>query len=417
MNIAVIGGGISGLTAAHLLSEQHSVTLFEANDYVGGHTATKDVELGGQSYAVDTGFIVFNDWTYPNFIKLMAKLGIDSQPSSMGFSVTTVDQSLEYCGSGLNAMFSDRKNLFNPKFLGMIRDILRFNKTAKNDLDNDRIPAGLSLLDYVRQENFGELFLRGYIFPMASAIWSSSARTVEQFDALFFIRFFKNHGLLNINDRPQWRVVKGGSRSYVPAITQSFKDRIHTATPVRKIKRDDEGVFIKTDQADHRFDKVVIAAHSDQALAMLEDPDDSESDVLSSIPYSENSVILHTDTGVLPRQKRAWSSWNYLIDGQEREAPVLTYNMNILQSLDSPDTLCVTVNGDRHIAEEKVINRFTYAHPQFSVEGMRAQKEWSSINGKRNTCYCGAYWANGFHEDGVLSGIRAAESLGAKWTL
>ena len=411
MKIGIVGSGISGLTVANRLSSNHDITVFESEPLIGGHTATRDVEIQGQEFAVDTGFIVYNDWTYPNFIQLMSRLGIESQTTEMGFSVTAVDGTLEYCGSSLNAIFSDRKNLINPAFLGMVRDIVRFNKKSVKDLSNGHIVPGQTLRDYLREGKFGKLFIDGYIVPMACAIWSASSSTVEDFEALFFIRFFRNHGLLNINDRPQWRVLKNGSRSYLPAITEPFKKRIHTGTPIRRITRAENGVRVNTDSAEHHFDHVVIACHSNQALSILGDADSAEREVLSAIPYSDNTVTMHTDTTVLPRRKRAWSSWNYLIRNNNRGKPILTYNMNILQSLAAPETICVTVNGDRHIDPNKILARFSYAHPQFSVASIKAQKKWSTINGTRKTWFCGAYWGSGFHEDGVTSGIRIAESI------
>ena len=411
MKIGIVGSGISGLTAGNQLSPNHDVTVFESEPVIGGHTATKDIEIQGREFAVDTGFIVYNDWTYPNFIQLMEKLGIESQTTEMGFSVSAIDGTLEYCGSSLNAMFSDRKNLINPAFLGMVRDIMRFNKKSLKDLADNRIVAGQTLRDYLQAGNFSKLFVNGYIIPMACAIWSSSSSAVEDFEALFFIRFFKNHGLLNINDRPQWRVLKNGSRSYLPAITQSFKNKIHTATPIRRITRSESGVKVSTDSAEHHFDHIVIACHSDQALSILGDADVAEREILSAIPFSDNTVTMHTDASVLPRRKRAWASWNYLIRNNNKGKPILTYNMNMLQGLAAPETICVTVNGDRHIDPDKILGRYSYAHPQFSVASIKAQKNWSTINGNRNTWFCGAYWGNGFHEDGVTSGIQVTKAI------
>ena len=411
MKIAIIGSGVSGLTAANLLSTDHDLTIFESESVIGGHTATRDVQIGEEEFAVDTGFIVYNDWTYPNFIHLMDRLGVKSQATDMGFSVTTTDGGLEYCGSSLNALFSDRANLVNPSFLKMVWDIVRFNKKAISDLSNDRIVKGQTLTDYLKEGDFGKLFINGYIIPMACAIWSSSSSTVEDFEALFFIRFFKNHGLLNINNRPQWRVLKNGSRSYLPAIVEPFKNRIHTDTPVRGVIRFKDNIKVITDSAEHSFDHAIMACHSDQALSILGDANSEEREVLSAIPYSDNTVTMHTDTSVLPRQERAWASWNYMIRNENKGKPILTYNMNILQGLTAPETICVTVNGDRHINPDKILGRYSYAHPQFTVDGINAQKNWSSINGQNRTWFCGAYWGNGFHEDGVTSGIRVAEAI------
>ena len=410
MNIAVIGSGISGLTAAHLLSEKHHITLFEANDYIGGHTATKDIEIQGKQYAVDTGFIVYNDWTYYNFIDLMTRHNIPSLPTEMGFSVSAQNKTLEYCGNNLNTLFSDRRNLLRPEFWGMLKDIIRFNIKAKKDLENNRIEPGLTLFEYLQSRCFGQMFVNGYIIPMACAIWSSSSRVVKDFEALFFLRFFKNHGLLNLNNRPQWRVLQNGSRSYISALIAPFKNNIHTSTPVTKITRSEDHVSVHWSENCQLFDQVIIATHSDQALSLLDDADENEKEILSGIDYNDSSVLLHTDSSLLPRKKRAWSSWNFLLQ-EDNEKPVLTYNMNILQRLKCPETICVTINGDTLIDPKKVLGHYHYAHPQFSADTVRYQHRWSEINGDRRTWFCGAYWNNGFHEDGVVSGIRVAESL------
>ena len=415
MKIAIIGTGISGLTAAYLLHRHHDITVYEANDYIGGHTATIDVEIDGEEIAVDTGFIVYNDWTYPNFIKLMERLGVESQPTEMGFSVTTRHQrnnyNFEYCGSTIGSLFADRRQLINPAFLGMVRDIVRFNKRAKRDLAGNSIPADLPLHRYLAQGAYGRYFLDYYIIPMVSAIWSASTAQVADFDTLFFVRFFANHGLLNISDRPQWRVLKGGSRSYIDPMTHGFRQKIRLSEPVREVRRSPEHVHLTTDRDSEKFDQVIFACHSDQALEMLADSDNKEQSLLNAIPYRDNSVILHTDRNLLPTRENAWASWNYLLDGTESSQPVLTYNMNILQGFTSKEPVCVTVNGDQHIDPDKIIRQFNYAHPQFGRESMAAQKDWEQLNGRNRTWYCGAYWRNGFHEDGVVSALPVAEAL------
>lgn len=415
MNIAVVGSGISGLTAAYLLSRRHRVTLFERNNYVGGHTATRDVELDGRKYAVDTGFIVYNRRTYPQFCKLLAPFGLPEVKTSMGFSVTTPDRSLEYCGSGLNALFARRRNLLRPLFLEMLVDIARFNARARRDYIAGTIDAGSSLETYLDSGNYGSLFREAYILPMAAAIWSCPRATVKQFQALFFIRFFINHGLLNLRNRPDWLTLANGSRTYITPLAAPFRDRLHTGVAVRMIRRATDHVLLRTEQAEHRFDQVVLATHSDQALALLHDADAQERRLLRAIPYRANAMTLHTDTSVLPVSRRAWTSWNYLLDPNKQDQPVLTYNMNILQRLDAPQTLCVTVNGEDYLDEDRIIERFSYSHPQFSAASIKAQQEWASINGVRRTWYCGAWWRNGFHEDGVVSGIKVAERLGVTW--
>ena len=414
MKIAIIGAGISGLTSAYLLHRHHDIHLYEHNDYIGGHTATVDIEFDGKSHAIDTGFIVCNDWTYPNFLKLMDVLSVETQVSEMGFSVTSRHESgndFEYCGSSLNGLFADRRNLANPKFLAMLLDISRFNRIARADYQGNNIKPGVSLEKYLLAYSFGEYFREKYIVPMASAIWSASTSQVYTFDALFFVRFFFNHGLLNIRNRPQWRVVKGGSREYVTPLVASFRDKIRLGTPARTVKRSGNDVTITSDLGEEKFDQVVFACHSDQALKMLEMPTDLERKILGAIPYRPNSVILHSDESLLPRRKTAWASWNYLLDGNQIEKPVLTYNMNMLQGIKCKKTFCVTVNAEEHIYPGKVIRKYNYSHPQLGAESVDAQNSWDEINGKLNSWFCGAYWGNGFHEDGVVSAQRVANSL------
>ncbi|MET0377359.1 MAG: FAD-dependent oxidoreductase [Spongiibacteraceae bacterium] len=437
--IAVVGTGIAGLAAAYRLAPTCDITVFEASDAIGGHTATVDVLVDGVAYAIDTGFIVFNDWTYPNFIALMDELGVASQPSEMGFSVNCPRSGFEYCGSSLNGLFAQRRNLLRPQFWRMLADILRFNREALRVLDADSPDAGLTLGEYLRRNHYSDYFCERYLVPMGAAIWSSSTRAMRDFPLLFFVRFFRNHGLLSVSERPQWRVLTGGSRSYLTPLTASYRERILTSTPVRAIRRDDDGVDVVTDRfGEQRFDQVVIATHADQALALLSDASAAEREVLGAIPYRNNRVVLHTDARVLPRRQRAWASWNYEL-GVDGEAPaVLTYNMNILQGLNAPHTFCVTLNpGERNPGEsnpaasnlhelkreqpdrsaridpKKILGEFNYAHPVFTAAGMLAQARWAEINGRQRTWFCGAYWHNGFHEDGVVSGLRVAQALGA----
>ena len=413
MRIAIIGSGISGLTAAHLLHRKHDITLFEADDRLGGHTATVDVDENGRKLAIDTGFIVFNDWTYPNFIRLIRSLGVSAQPTEMGFSVCDPVLDFEYAGNNLNSLFAKRSCLFSPGHWRMLKDIVRFNREAVRDWEQGAVDESTTLGDYLQQNNYSREFSDRYLIPMGSAIWSASLAQMREFSVGFFIRFFINHGLLNIFNRPQWRVIKGGSRSYIEPMVAPFADRISLQTPVASVMRQGEGVEVVTAQGEClEFDAIVFACHSDQALACLRDASPSERDVLGSIPYASNSVVLHTDTTLLPRRRRSWASWNYRLQGGENRLPVLTYNMNILQDLESAETYCVTLNADNAIDPAKVIGRYEYAHPQFSVAGMRAQQRWQEINGVNRTWFCGAYWANGFHEDGVTSALRVCEALG-----
>jgi predicted NAD/FAD-binding protein len=421
LKISVIGTGIAGLTSAYLLSRRHQVTVFEANPVIGGHTATVDVDVDNRRYAIDTGFIVYNDWTYPSFIRLLDELGVANQPTEMSFSVNRQRGDFEYSGNNLNTLFAQRRNLFNPQFWRMLSDILRFNKEAEADLLGGRIDPAATLGNYLRRRGYGDYFIWRYLVPMSAAIWSASTQSILDFPLQFFLRFLKNHGLLSIDQRPQWRVVRGGSRSYLAPLIAPLQDRIHVATPVRSIQRKSEGVVIDSERfGAQQFDQVVIATHSDQALTLLNDASAAERTILGAIPYRNNTVILHTDASVLPRRRRAWASWNYHLGGAQQghlqqDSAVLTYNMNILQSITAPETFCVTLNNDAAIDPEKILRRFNYAHPVFTLASADAQQRWSEINGVNRTWFCGAYWRNGFHEDGVVSATRVCAALGVVW--
>ncbi|MBR2513310.1 MAG: FAD-dependent oxidoreductase [Halomonas sp.] len=412
--IAIIGSGISGMAAGWYLSAQHEVTLFEADSRLGGHTATMDVEVDGKPYAIDTGFIVFNDWTYPHFQRLLETLGVPSQATEMSFSVHETDVDFEYNGHTLGSLFAQRSNLLRPAFYRLLRDILRFNKQATADLESQRLPSEMTLGEYLDQNGYGQTFQRRYLLPMGAAIWSASIGDLRAFPLAFFVRFFRNHGLLSVNHRPQWYTLVGGSRGYIPNLTAPYASRIHLNTPVTRITRSDTGVMVTTAQGTQHFDHVVLACHADQALAMLGDPTPAERDILGAMPYQDNEVVLHTDTALLPRRQRAWASWNYRLDGRGAEERVsVTYNMNILQRLESGTTFCVTLNDSASIDPGKVLGRYTYAHPQFTLAGQAAQQRHSEISSSaRRTHFCGAYWRNGFHEDGVWSALRVAQALG-----
>ena len=411
MNVAIIGSGISGLSCAHYLSTMHNVTVFEAGKQIGGHTATVDVQLGTRRYAIDTGFIVFNDWTYPNFIALLDELGVSSKPTTMGFSVHDERSGLEYSGTNLNTLFAQRGNLLSWRFLTMVRDILRFNKKSIQDLDSGAVNDAQTLGEYLERNRYSESFQKHYLTAMGSAIWSADCATILDFPLSFFLRFFRNHGLLSVSERPQWRVIEGGSREYLRPLCQRFEERIHTGCAVRRIKRHAAGVTLElADGTSRHFDQVVVATHSDQALALLDEPSPAEQDVLEALPYQANDVVLHTDTRLLPRNRKTWSSWNYSLGVDDRRA-VVTYNMNILQGIEAPETFCVTLNNTAAINPHKILGQFKYDHPVFSLEGIAAQQRWGEINGCRNTWYCGAYWHNGFHEDGVTSALRVANAL------
>ncbi|MBL4835152.1 MAG: FAD-dependent oxidoreductase [Pseudomonas sp.] len=412
MRIAIIGSGISGLVCGHLLARSHEITVFEAADWVGGHTHTVDVEVEGKAYAVDTGFIVFNDWTYPNFIKLLDQLGVGSRPTEMSFSVNEPTTGLEYNGNNLNSLFAQRSNLFSPAFLGMVRDILRFNREAAADLDTGEIAADITLGDYLRAKGYGQRFTDHYIIPMGAAIWSMSLADMLAFPLQFFVRFFRNHGLLSVSDRPQWRVIEGGSRSYVAPLTRDFAQAIRLNCPVSQVRRDTEGVTVVSSRGEERFDRIIFACHSDQALKLLAQPTEQEQSILGAIGYADNDVVLHTDTRLLPRRKLAWASWNYRLGNDPAQPAAVTYNMNILQGIESDTTFCVSLNQTAEIDPAKILRRFSYAHPQFSLAAAAAQERWSELAGANHTFYCGAYWANGFHEDGVVSALRVTSALG-----
>jgi predicted NAD/FAD-binding protein len=405
MKIAIVGSGIAGLTAAHLLHPEHDITVFEADSRVGGHVHTHDVELGGHHYAVDTGFIVHNDRTYPNFVGLMDELGVERQDSDMGFSVSCSRTGLEYNGANLNALFAQRSNLARPAFWRMLGDIMRFNREAPLLLKADG--GDLPLGEYLHREGYGVMFRDYYILPMGAAIWSTAPALIQRFPARFFIRFFINHGLLSVSDRPVWRVIKGGSRRYVEALTAPFADHIRLNCPVRRIDRFDDHVELCLGDGSIHFDAVFLACHSDQALAMIAAPSERETVILSAIPYQDNEAVLHTDTRLLPKRRRAWAAWNYLMPDGPQGRVSLTYNMNILQGLDAPETFCVTLNAAERIDPVKIIARMTYRHPVFTLNGITAQKNHRAIDGTRRTYYCGAWWRNGFHEDGMVSALDA----------
>ncbi|WP_194755546.1 NAD(P)/FAD-dependent oxidoreductase [Aliidiomarina indica] len=419
MKIAVIGGGIAGITAAHLLSQKHEVFLFEKNSYIGGHTATVDVEVQGKNLAIDTGFIVFNDRTYPHFKALLRANNVPWKDTEMSFSVQNPNTGLEYNGHSLWTLFAQKRNLVKPSFYRMLLDIVRFNKAAKRAFEErgGRALEQVTLGDFVRELNLGEAFSHNYLYPMCAAIWSASLREAAEFPLQFFLRFFMNHGLLNVSDRPQWHVIEGGSRSYIPALTAPFADRIRLNANIQHVLRSDTAVTIVfSDGREESFDEVVFACHSDQALALLADPSAEERDILGGIPYQANEVVLHTDRSQLPKRRSAWASWNYLLpknkSGETKPATV-TYNMNILQGLQHPsETFCVTLNNTHAINPDCILRTFSYAHPVYSIDSFAKRKRRQEICGHRRTHFCGAYWYSGFHEDGVRSAVDVAHRFG-----
>jgi len=411
MKIAIIGTGIAGLTAAYLLSTDHDLTVFEANDYIGGHTHTIQVQTTHGTYAVDTGFIVFNNWTYPNFIKLLTRLEVPSQPSTMSFSVSCERTGLEYNGTSLNALFAQRRNLLRPSFHRMLRDILRFNREAPALLKDDNTP--ISLDAYLAKNHYSQVFIEQYLIPMSASIWSADPQQMFETPVRFLVQFFHNHGMLSVNHRPQWQVIVGGSQEYVKRFIHPFRDRIRLRCPVQSVTRHPTHVSIKSaGQEEEYFDHVVIATHSDQALAMLTDSSAQERAVLGALPYQVNETVLHTDQSLLPRTRRAWASWNYHRLQREQSQVAITYNMNMLQSLQAFETFCVTLNRTAVIDPDKIIEKMIYHHPVYTEAGVAAQKCHSQINGVNRTHFCGAYWGYGFHEDGVNSALAVCQYFG-----
>ena len=411
MRIAVIGAGISGLVTAYLLSESHDIVVYEANDYIGGHTRTIDVPVKGRTYAVDTGFIVFNENTYPNFMTLMQKLGVYWQHASMSFSVQCDKTGLYFCPSSLKSLFAQRKNLFRPSFYRMLADALRFRREASELIETD--DYGMTLQTYLENKRYSASFIDNFIIPMGGAIWSADPLKFREFPARYLVEFFNNHGILNTRNQPQWLVIKGGSREYIEPLTRSFREKIHLNTPVTSVRRFEDKVEIITAKGDTGFfDQIVLAVHSDQALEMLADPTDLERDILGVIPYQENLAVLHTDASLLPPKSVVWASWNYHIPKEEKGRVALTYDMNILQTLDAPEEFCVTLNMPETINPDKIIESLVYHHPVYDPRSLQARRSQHELNGQNRTYYCGAYWGYGFHEDGVNSALAVCKHFG-----
>lgn len=418
MRIAVVGGGISGMMAWYLLQQKHDVTVLEANDYLGGHTATTDVEVAGKSYAIDTGFIVFNNWTYPIFNRFIAELGVEFQHTTMSFSVKNSEQNLEYNGNTLASLFAQRRNLLRPSFWLMLGDITRFNKLGKRLLETEDTDLDLALGDFLLKHNFGSGIRDNYLMPMGAAIWSAGLADMPAFPVRFFLRFFNNHGLLNITDRPQWSVIKGGSRSYVQALVAKLgQEKVKLKQHISSIIRDEQGVTLNfADGRTEHYDKLILACHSDQALKLLGDSaTEEERAVLGGIAYQQNEVVLHTDTRLLPKRQRAWAAWNYNLDANVNDRATLTYNMNLLQGISAPVTFCVTLNNTQAIDPTKILRVYQYDHPVYNHYTLAAQQQRHNINGHNNTYFCGAYWHNGFHEDGAKSAVEVAALLGVDY--
>jgi len=411
LRIAIIGTGISGLTAAHLLAQDHDLSIFEAADYIGGHTNTVDVQAADGRHAVDTGFIVFNDWTYPNFIRLIDQLGVAWDHSDMSFGVECAHSGLAYCSRSLDGLFAQRRNLARPAFLRMLWEIVRFGRQTRT------LPPGLApdvtLGEFLTRHGYSRAFIDQFIIPMGAAIWSSGTRGMAGFPLQSFTRFLHNHGMLNLVRQPRWRVIRGGSRNYIEPLTRRFRDRIRLNCPVDAITRQSDGVWVRPRGGnEERFDAVILSVHSDQALAMLSDPTPAERDILSAMPYQENDTVLHRDVTHLPQQRRAWASWNYHVGANDGDRATVTYHMNRLQNLTATENYCVTLNAVRPVNPAALIRRIGYHHPIYTPAGVVARARRSEISGVNRTWYCGAYWGNGFHEDGVNSALAVGQDFG-----
>lgn len=409
MKIAIVGSGISGLICAHVLSKKYQVTIFESEQWVGGHTHTVPVEKGGVIDWVDTGFIVCNPVNYKYFFPFLKKIGAPLQKTEMTFSVKSIQNDLEYAGSNLNTIFTQRNNIFNFRFLRMLNGILKFNREARKLVLS---PATkMTLKSYIDSICLDQYTYDYYLIPMISAIWSCDSSNIGEIPAWFVCKFLDNHGLLSINDRPQWYTIKGGSHEYIKLILSELKAKILTNCPVKSIDRVSNGITLLTEDEQYHFDKVIIACHSDQALGIINNPTRDEIDILGAIKYKPNEVVLHTDTSLLPSHKRAWSSWNYYIPKNNKESLSVTYYMNKLQNLNSKNNYCVSLNSSAYIDSNKIIDAYVYSHPVFNMQAVKAQDRYDEISGIGNTYYSGAYWKYGFHEDGFQSGLRAISKI------
>ena len=427
--IAVIGSGISGLGCAYLLQRRHDVSVFEANDYAGGHTHTHSIILGARSYQVDTGFIVFNPNHYPNFVRLLGELGVEDQPTLMGFGVKNERSGLEYNATTINQLFAQRSNLLSPRFWRLIRDLKRFYQTPHPLLA--LADPGPTVGEYLQSEGYSEIFTQDHLIPIASALWSSPGIGIEAFPAKYLAQFMANHHMLNTDSkRPPWRVVKGGSQSYTRALLAKLNVPVRLSNPVQKVHRGATGVTIESSQGTERFDHVVFACHSDQALKMLAQPSDVERDVLGALRFQTNDVLLHTDTSIMPKRRRAWAAWNAHIADDESVGKKcrVTYWMNLLQSIDAPVEFLVSLNCSERIDPTKVLKRLRYEHPIYTHATVQAQKRRAEINGAAPSAsnpnapnalgrsfFCGAYWGFGFHEDGMRSAVEVADLLDSGW--
>jgi len=411
MRIAIVGAGISGLVCAHLLHEQHELTVFEANDYAGGHTHTVRVDTADETHHVDTGFIVHNDRNYPRFERLLESVGVATQSAPMSFSVSDARGDLEYNGSSANGLFANRANLVSPSFHRMVRDLLRFNREAPALVGLNG--TGPSLGEFLDEGRYSRVFVDRLLVPQASAVWSADPASMWEFPASLLAEFFANHGMFGFTGRPAWRAVTGGSGRYVERLTRDFAHSLRLSTPVTRIERLDDRVEVTPSGGEPMsFDEVILATHSDQALGMLADASGAERQVLEAIRYQPNDVVLHTDRSLLPRRRRAWASWNYHLQDEPVGRTTVTYHMNRLQTIDADREFCVTLNRSGDVDPDTVIRELRYHHPVYTAAALGAQGRWHEVSGQRRTHYCGAYWGYGFHEDGVVSALRVCERFG-----
>jgi len=409
--IAVVGAGISGLFSAYLLSKKHDVVVYEAESRLGGHTATTSLEIDGRIYNVDSAFITFNEDTYPNFSRLLKNLDVEIQPNEMTVSVSCKKDNFEYKGDNIDTMFVQRSNIFSLSYFWMLAEIIRFNWQAKRHLRQNTVTNSLSLHEYLVSQGYSQRFIEQFIVPMGIAVWTGSVESLKNTPAYFFLRFWDDHGLLTVNDRPQWMVIKGGSAEYIPKLIAGFKDKIRLNTPVTSIRRKQNKVLIKSNGNTEEFDCVVLATHADQALTLLEDPSDKERDILGAFHSQVNEATIHQDVQLLPKRIRAWSNWNIHLPQNAKALGTLTYDMNAIQGLGCPKPILVSLNMSDKIDSSKVLKTLYFRHPIFSKQSVEAQQRIDEIN-KDGTFFCGAYWGRGFHEDGVVSAIGVAKKFG-----
>lgn len=414
MRIAIVGSGISGLICAHVLGPHHDVVLYEADSRFGGHSNTVMVTEDETTHSIDTGFIVHNDRNYPNLVGLFEELGMETIDSEMSFAVTDRQTGFTYRATNLNSIFADRKNFLRPTMWRMLIDIVRFYRDGNAYLNNPALPD-MSIGKFCDEQGYSDVFMDLHLIPMGAAVWSASPKTFEEFPARSLLYFLSNHGLLGVRDRPLWKTLAGGSRTYVEKILDLFGGEALGATPVRSIERGSDLVTVSTEVQSREFDHVVLACHSDQALRLLSDPTATESDVLGAMTYQPNTATLHTDSALMSPKRSAWAAWNYERLSDSDEAAPITYDLTNLQRLDTQTHYLVSLNSEDRIDPSKVISSFTYAHPVFDAPAIKAQKRWSEISGRNRTHFCGAYWSYGFHEDGIRSGLRVCDALGTTW--